>query len=78
MLFIAQKVLIFGVLLPLYKEQSITKRHNTTLMKDNCIIRIYERQYYMGNYWTLYPDGTWTSYRTYNFKVPYGKFIIKS
>ena len=53
MLFIAQKVLIFGVLLPLYKEQSITKRHNTTLMKDNCIIRIYERQYYMGNYWTL-------------------------
>ena len=71
-------ILVFGVLLPLYNEQSITKRYFPTLMNDKCIIRLFERQYYMGNYWTLYPNGIWTSYRKSNFKVPYGRFVIKS
>ena len=72
------KILIFGVLITLYKEQLTTKRHYTTVLNNDCIIRIYERQYYMGNHWTLHPNGTWTSYRQSNFKVPYGRFEIKS
>ena len=58
--------------------QQIAKGYFAKFKNQICIIRFYERQYFMGNYWTLYPDGTWKSYRKSYFKTPYRNFAIKS
>ena len=49
--------------------------------EDNhlCIIRFYERQYFMGSYWTLDSTGVWKNSRaTSRIKYPYRNFHVKS
>ena len=46
--------------------------------KESCLIRLYERQYFMGQSWTLDSSGNWTSSRKTYFDAPYRNFQTKS
>ena len=46
--------------------------------KQSCLIRLYERQYFMGESWTLDSSGNWTSSRKTYFDAPYRNFQTKS
>ena len=46
--------------------------------KASCLIRLYERQYFMGQSWTLDSSGNWTSSRKTYFDAPYRNFQTKS
>ena len=45
---------------------------------ETCLIRFYEGQYFMGNFWSLDAEGSWTSSRKSYFRRPYRNFGIKS
>ena len=45
---------------------------------ETSLIRIYEGQYFVGNFWSLDTDGTWTRSRRPYFRRPYRNFGIKS
>ena len=56
----------------------LNKANSVSLETEPCKIRFYERQYFMGNSWSLDSKGTWTSSRGSLFRTPYRSFEMKS
>ena len=56
----------------------VNRAKSVSFDKKQCIIRFYERQYFMGNFWSLDSNGTWTSSRSSRFRTPYRSFGMKS
>lgn len=68
-----------NVLLPfLCFSLMVNRAKSVSFDKEPCIIRFYDRQYFMGNFWSLHSNGTWTSSRSSLFRTPYRSFEMKS
>ena len=67
-----------NVLIVVYIFLTTNKINCNYLYKVPCTIRFYEKQYFMGHYWTLDSSGTWRSSRPSYLNVPYRYFQTKS